>query len=582
MFCSKAVLDTDEEPDFGPPDDSKPVPTSVRQHASMMMQRLQVTTVLRKKFGAIFDDVFPPSPLTPVAATKSDADTTAAAMAAMAGMGGGGGGSGAAAAMPPEVARARRRGTDVEGRRQQIRKFVWTLYLYTKGRSPSTSSDLVLSYALLLCIINFAYQNARQDPSHVNPEYEKDANTLRVLCKKHAVASASSSSSDSSSCGKGGAAAAAGKSPTTPVAAADARSLGVDAKTFDLLKDVSVLNERIWKPFLIKHASAGVMLELTQDLLGAFMFTGDDDNRRTLFEYAPRDPRTPLDRNLSNVGRAYDTLILEQGMVDERGPAAASREPAMNGAMLLASLSTPGVPYSRAAASSPSASASPYSLAVPGSPSVARSPVSKALTSISLLQSLVGAGTRPEAGIAAVPPTLVALVTRLLQHGGDGVPPPAGATADGGGDWRAVVSNRVVAVGEKFDAALAKLGSTDGGEVVSAGRFDVAAGFYYKALESIIEQEIQPRPRHKGLVGLLHNALFNESLLACSIQITLYAYRADTTRLAFPWVLQAVGGLCPFEFQKVVEILVRSESGYGTIPPAFRSLEDPDGEPQMP
>lgn len=85
-FSRQAVLDTDEEPDFGPPDDSKPVPTSVRQHASMMMQRLQVTTVLRKKFGAIFDDVFPPSPLTPVAATKSDADTTAAAMAAMAGL----------------------------------------------------------------------------------------------------------------------------------------------------------------------------------------------------------------------------------------------------------------------------------------------------------------------------------------------------------------------------------------------------------------------------------------------------------------------------------------------------------------
>jgi hypothetical protein len=70
----------------------------------------------------------------------------------------------------PHVQRAPRRSTDLEGRRLQIRKFVWTLFLHAKGKTPATSSDLVLAYCLLLCVFNFAYQNARQNPTLINPE----------------------------------------------------------------------------------------------------------------------------------------------------------------------------------------------------------------------------------------------------------------------------------------------------------------------------------------------------------------------------------------------------------------------------
>jgi hypothetical protein len=66
------------------------------------------------------------------------------------------------------------------------------------------------------------------------------------------------------------------------------------------------------------------------------------------------------------------------------------------------------------------------------------------------------------------------------------------------------------------------------------------------------------------LLGLLRSEPFNLSLLAASIEVTLYAHRnplhTNRTWLQFPWTVDSLG-LCPFEFQKVIEILVRSEHG---------------------
>ena len=44
-------------------------------------------------------------------------------------------------------------------------------------------------------------------------------------------------------------------------------------------KDATVMNERVWKPFVVKHAKKGE-LELNKQLLGAFVFTGADDTSR--------------------------------------------------------------------------------------------------------------------------------------------------------------------------------------------------------------------------------------------------------------------------------------------------------------
>jgi hypothetical protein len=157
-----------------------------------------------------------------------------------------------------------------------------------------------------------------------------------------------------------------------------------------------------------------------------------------------------------------------------------------------------------------------------------------------LLKSMVGASI----ALDEVPPSLSSLVDSLATQRGQ---------------WKQMITARISQVGAKFTAALSKQ-EVENNQLVAGDRFNLAAAFYYKALESIIEHEIKARPANKGLMGLLHNDLFNVALLACSIEITMYTYQADTLTLAFPWVLEAIG-LCPYEFQKVVEILIRSESG---------------------
>ena len=77
----------------------------------MMLQRIEVTTVLHKKFDHIFDEVLP--------AALVDASLS---------------GRVGARKEPSQARLARRRKTDIEDRRLLIKQFVWTLFLYAKGR----------------------------------------------------------------------------------------------------------------------------------------------------------------------------------------------------------------------------------------------------------------------------------------------------------------------------------------------------------------------------------------------------------------------------------------------------------------
>ena len=60
-WCSHSYSPLPPRFQEGEPSPSKVTMPTVREHASMMLQQIEVTTVLRKKFTVIFDDVFPPS-----------------------------------------------------------------------------------------------------------------------------------------------------------------------------------------------------------------------------------------------------------------------------------------------------------------------------------------------------------------------------------------------------------------------------------------------------------------------------------------------------------------------------------------
>ncbi|KAM3922755.1 retinoblastoma-like protein 1 isoform 1-T1 [Leptodactylus fuscus] len=87
-------------------------------------------------------------------------------------------------------------------------------------------------------------------------------------------------------------------------------------------------------------------------------------------------------------------------------------------------------------------------------------------------------------------------------------------------------------------------------------RWKLAEILYYKVLESIVSQEIR-RLAGKDLTALLEQEIFHQSLLACCLEIVLFAYSSPRK---FPWTIEVLS-LSPFYFYKVIEVFIRSEEG---------------------
>uniref|UniRef100_A0AAR2IVN2 Retinoblastoma-like 1 (p107) n=1 Tax=Pygocentrus nattereri TaxID=42514 RepID=A0AAR2IVN2_PYGNA len=87
-------------------------------------------------------------------------------------------------------------------------------------------------------------------------------------------------------------------------------------------------------------------------------------------------------------------------------------------------------------------------------------------------------------------------------------------------------------------------------------RLKLAEILYYKILESVMTQEMK-RLHGKDMTGLLEQEVFHCSLLACCLEVVLFAYSSQRT---FPWILETFQ-LRPFYFYKVIEVFIRSEEG---------------------
>ena len=57
---------------------------------------------------------------------------------------------------------------------------------------------------------------------------------------------------------------------------------------------------------------------------------------------------------------------------------------------------------------------------------------------------------------------------------------------------------------------------------------------------------------------LLEQSVFHRCLLACSLEIVLFSY--STATLEFPWLIEALG-IEPYDFYKLLEIIIREEQG---------------------
>ncbi|XP_039555516.1 retinoblastoma-like protein 1 isoform X5 [Passer montanus] len=120
------------------------------------------------------------------------------------------------------------------------------------------------------------------------------------------------------------------------------------------------------------------------------------------------------------------------------------------------------------------------------------------------------------------------------------------------------IMSRVKEIGETFCCHYTQSTDEQPGSHIdfAVNRLKLAEILYYKILETIMVQETR-RLHGKDLTALLEQDLFHRSLLACCLEIVLFAYSSPRT---FPWIIEVLD-LRPFYFYKVIEVLIRSEEG---------------------
>uniref|UniRef100_A0A672PY43 Retinoblastoma-like protein 1 n=1 Tax=Sinocyclocheilus grahami TaxID=75366 RepID=A0A672PY43_SINGR len=116
------------------------------------------------------------------------------------------------------------------------------------------------------------------------------------------------------------------------------------------------------------------------------------------------------------------------------------------------------------------------------------------------------------------------------------------------------ILNRVKTMGERFKQAYTKPTDDLPGAHME-NRLKLAEILYFKILENIMTQEMK-RLQGKDMV-LLEQEVLHCSLLACCLEVVLFAYSSQRT---FPWILE-IFKIPPFYFYKVIEVFIRSEEG---------------------
>uniref|UniRef100_A0A8D0G305 Retinoblastoma-like protein 1 n=1 Tax=Sphenodon punctatus TaxID=8508 RepID=A0A8D0G305_SPHPU len=120
------------------------------------------------------------------------------------------------------------------------------------------------------------------------------------------------------------------------------------------------------------------------------------------------------------------------------------------------------------------------------------------------------------------------------------------------------IVNGVKEIGEAFCQSYTQSTDDQPGSHIdfAVKRLKLAEILYYKILETIMVQETR-RLHGKDITVLLEQDIFHRSLLACCLEIVLFAYSSPRT---FPWIIEVLN-LRPFYFYKVIEVLIRSEEG---------------------
>uniref|UniRef100_A0A8C8H3P8 Retinoblastoma-like protein 1 n=1 Tax=Oncorhynchus tshawytscha TaxID=74940 RepID=A0A8C8H3P8_ONCTS len=161
-------------------------------------------------------------------------------------------------------------------------------------------------------------------------------------------------------------------------------------------------------------------------------------------------------------------------------------------------------------------------------------PVSSATQSVSRLQSMVS-------GLRSAPSEALMQIFKSCSR-----------------DPIVAILSRVKTLGETFKQHYTKDSEELPGSHMdfAENRMKLAEILYYKILENVMAQETR-RLHGKDMAVLLEQDIFHCSLMACCLEVVLFAYSSQRT---FPWII-SIFKLRPFYFFKVIEVFIRSEEG---------------------
>nr|XP_056701013.1 retinoblastoma-like protein 1 isoform X1 [Euleptes europaea] len=371
--------------------------------------------------------------------------------------------------------------------------FCWTLFVYTKGNFSMIGDDLVNCYHLLLSCLDLIFANVLLCPN------KKDLLNLSFKGLPANFQAADYWASEEPPC--------------------------IIATLCELYHGLSVeakgIKEHYFKPYISKLYDKKILKgdcildlnnfvdnnkALNKEYEEYVLTVGDFDERVFLGADAEEEIGTPQKFHTDMSGGKITTRILVEGHLQQHFEKERSFAP-----------STPltGRRYLR-------------------EKEAVITPVASATQSVSRLQSIVaGLKNAPSEQLLA---TFESCVRNPVEN----------------------ITNRVKEIGEAFCQSYTQSTDDQPGSHIdfAVNRFKLAEILYYKILETIMIQEMR-RPHGKDMTALLEQDIFHRSLLACCLEIVLFAYSSPRT---FPWIIEVLN-LRPFYFYKVIEVFIRSEEG---------------------
>nr|XP_014340716.1 PREDICTED: retinoblastoma-like protein 1 isoform X2 [Latimeria chalumnae] len=396
---------------------------------------------------------------------------------------------------PPRLQRSRKH-RRVPCSVKDVFNFCWTLFVYTKGNFRMIGDDLVNSYHLLLCCLDLVFANALKCPNRrdlLNPSFKG----LPVdFCT-----------------------AEYGLPEETPCIIDELCALHDG-----LVVEAKGIKEHYFKPYVTKLFERKVLKG--ENLLGLLDVNCFTENNKSL--------NKEYEEYVLTVGDFDERVFLGEDADEEIGtPRKCTPEPPvgkLSARMQVECNLQQHFDKTRSLA--------------PSTPLTGRrflkeeaavvTPVSSATQSVSRLQSMV-------AGLRNTPSEqLLSIFKSCLR------------------DPTETIVSRVKEMGEKFCHHYTQSSEDQPGSHMdfAVNRLRLAEILYYKVLETVMVQETR-RLHGKDMTALLEQEIFHCSLLACCLELVLFAY---SSQRIFPWVIEVLN-LRPFYFYKVIEVIIRSEEG---------------------